>query len=89
MSNAKGYATSKLGIAWPGGLHELPSWAGLLIEERKVRGVSYPKGFDRALNSRVKIIYLNWREHLRYRVNRPYPGEVSHTLGCVFWLLGQ
>jgi hypothetical protein len=48
----------------------------------------HPWVFLRALNARVTQIYLNWREHLRYRTNRPYAGEVARTFQAVSWLLG-
>lgn len=33
--------------------------------------------------------YLNWRETLRDRANRPFQGEVAAVLQGVQWLLGQ
>jgi hypothetical protein len=86
---AKVHATSALGLPWPGNLHDLRSWTALLIEERRHRGVAYPAGFARSLAAQVKRLYLNWREQLRYRANRPFAGEVAAALQAAQWLLGQ
>src|SRR5688500_13835462 len=40
----------------------------------------YSASFARGLAAAVKRIYLNWREHLRCRANRPYEGEVAVVL---------
>ncbi len=87
---AKTYATATLGIPWIGtNLHDLSRWAALLVEERKYRGMAYSASMARTLGATVNRIYLNWREHLRYRANRPYQGEVATVLASVQWLLGQ
>ena len=79
LQQARQYAATTLGLVWPGNLHDLPRWAALLVEDRKHRNVPYSVPFARSLNARVKQVYLNWREQLCYRVNRPYRGEVSGT----------
>ncbi len=87
IQQAKSYAVTALGVPWPGNLHDLTRWAVALIESRKRRGVALSVRFARALTSRADRIYLNWRETLRYRANRPYQGEVAVTLDSVQWLL--
>jgi hypothetical protein len=89
LQHARQHAVTALGLVWPGNLHDLPRWTALLVEDRKYRNVPYAPGFARSLNARVKQVYLNWREQLRYRANRPYRGEVSRTLRATSWLLGQ
>jgi hypothetical protein len=87
---ARTHAIQILNLAWPQpNLHDLPRWRELLVEERKRLQVPYAGGFGRSLSARVTRIYLNWREHLRYRTNRPYRGEVASTFQAVTWLLGQ
>jgi hypothetical protein len=86
---AKVHATNRLGLPWPGNLHDLMSWASLLVEERKYRGMGYAVSFARTLVAQVKRLYLNWREQLRYRANRPYAGEVAAVLRSTQWLIGQ
>jgi hypothetical protein len=90
IRDARNYAITTLHLAWPQpNLHDLPRWRELLVEERRRQLLAYPWAFLRALNARVTRIYLNWREHLRYRPNRPYQGEVARTFLAVSWLLGQ
>lgn len=89
MQNARKYATTTLGSVWPGNLHDLTGWAALLVTERRKRRVEYLMPFARSLNARVKRVYLNWREVLRYHSNRPYEGEVTVVLQAVHWLLAH
>lgn len=89
LQNARSYAITALGLPWGGNLHEIPRWAELLVEERRRRGAAYAPAFARSLTARVRRIYLNWREQLRYRANQPFVGEVGDTMRSVFWLLGQ
>jgi hypothetical protein len=90
LRDARNYASTILHLAWPQpNLHDLSRWRELLVEERKHQLLPYPGIFVRSLNARVTQIYLNWREHLRYRTNRPYHGEVARTFQAVSWLLGQ
>ncbi len=90
IRDARSYAITTLHLAWPQpNLHDLSRWRELLVEERRHQAASYPASFARSLGARVARIYLNWREHLRYRTNRPYAGEVHTTLDSVTWLLGQ
>lgn len=89
LNNAKSYAINHVGIHWPGNLHDIRRWEELLIQERRLRHVPFPAAFARSLTARVNLIYLNWREHLRYRINRPYRGEVAGVSQAVSWLAGQ
>lgn len=89
LNNAKNHAVHHLGLPWPTNLHDLPRWRALLVEERILRLVPYAAGFARSFNARVNRIYINWREHLRYRVNRPYQGEVTGVFQAISWLFGQ
>lgn len=89
LHHAKNHANAVLGLGWGTNLHDLSRWKDLLVEERKRRALPYTWAFTRSLNARVKQVYLNWREHLRYRTNRPYLGEMSQTFQAVSWLLGQ
>jgi hypothetical protein len=89
INNAKKYAITTLGLSWPGNLHDLTKWGELLIEDRRFRRVPYPSALARSLHARVQRIYVNWREQLRYRANKPYQGKVDNTVQSVFWLLGQ
>ena len=59
------------------------------MEERKHQLIPYPWAFTRSFNAHVTRIYLNWREHLRYRTNRPFQGEVNTAFQAATWLLGQ
>src|SRR5436190_1788620 len=70
LTQARSYAVNHLGLQWSSNLHDLTRWRELLIEERKLRMIPYQAAFSRSLNARVNHIYLNWREHLRYRTNR-------------------
>lgn len=78
-----------LGLPQPGNLHDLVWWADLLAKRRQHLGVAYSTLFARAIMARAGRIYVNWRESLRYRANRPYPGEVAVTLSAVKWLIVQ
>lgn len=89
LQSAKHYATTTLGLIGFGNLHSLTSWAELLVEERRLRGLPLPASMARGLHARVRRIYANWRETIRYRANRPYRGEVADTMQSVFWMLGQ
>jgi hypothetical protein len=89
LLTAKQYAKNQLGLVWHGNLHDLSRWRDLLVEERRLRNLAYPFAFARTLNARVKQISLNWREHLRYRTNRPYQGEVARVFQAVRWLIGE
>jgi hypothetical protein len=70
-------------------LHDLSRWHELLVEERKLRLVPYTASFGRSLQARVRQVYVNWREYLRYRANYPFRGEVTRVFQGVHWLLGQ
>jgi hypothetical protein len=89
LHDAKNYAVHHLGLHWPTILHDLSRWHELLVEERRLRLLPYAAAFARSLQARVRHIYLNWREHLRYRTNHPYRGEVGRVFQAVQWLLGQ
>lgn len=90
LRDARNYAITTLHLAWPQpNLHDLSRWRELLVEERKNQSAPYSASFARSLSARVTRVYLNWREHLRYRTNRPYAGEVAATFQSVTWLLGQ
>jgi hypothetical protein len=89
LAKAKKDATSVFKLTWPGSLHDLGSWGELLVEERKLRGVPYPGPFARRLRAQVKALFLNWRETLRYRINRPFKGEVERCHESLRWLQGQ
>src|SRR5207249_4335581 len=89
IRNARQYAMTTLHLAWPQNLHDLSRWRELLVEERKHQLLPYPWVFLRPFNARVTQIYVNWREQLRYRTNRPYHGEVTRSFHAVSWLLGQ
>lgn len=90
IRDARNHAINNLHLAWPQpNLHDLSRWRELLIEQRKQQLVPYPWAFTRSFNARVTRIYVNWREHLRYRTNRPYHGEMASTYQSVTWLLGQ
>jgi hypothetical protein len=89
LNRARAYANSHHGLHWPTNLHDLPRWRDLLVEERKFRVVPYPTPFLRSFNAHVRQVYLNWREHLRYRTNYPYHGEVTRVFQAVRWLMGQ
>jgi hypothetical protein len=89
IMGAKRYATVTLGLPWIGSLHGLQGWCDLLIEERNHRHVPYAPALARSLGSQVRRLTLNWSEQLRYRINRPYQGEVNTTIQSVSWLLGQ
>jgi hypothetical protein len=89
IGQARQHAISVLGLHWPTNLHDLLRWRDLLIEERKRQGIPYALAFTRGFSARVRHIYLNWREHLRYWSNRPYSGEANRTLAGLQWLLGQ
>lgn len=88
IQNAKAYAKT-LGINWTGNLHDLAGWSALLVEEHKKRQRAFAPVFARSLQAKVQGIYLNWREHLRYKPNRPFRGEVALVLQGAQWLLGQ
>jgi hypothetical protein len=87
LQAARTYALG-LGLAF-GNLHDLPGWRALLIEEHRIRGSPYKSSFARSITTRVGRIHQHWREHLRYRKNRPYLGEVNQTLQNVTWLLSE
>lgn len=89
ISNVRLYAHQTFGFARQQNLHDLTYWTTLLVEERKRRTMAYPKRFARSLQAQVQRLYLNWREDLRYKANRPYQGEVTAVLRGVQWLLGQ
>jgi hypothetical protein len=89
MYNARSYAKATLGVAWADKLHDLTGWTALLVEERRLRGAPYSWTLARDLLAHTQRIYLNWREYLRYRPNRPYQGETAAVLQGVQWLLGQ
>jgi hypothetical protein len=72
---------------WNTNLHDLSKWSLLLIYERRRRGLAFPAAFSRSLETRVRVIYSNWREYLRYRINRPYPREVEESHDAIQWLL--
>ena len=86
LNEAKGYATTKLGLGWGGNLHDLTGWANLLVEERTIRGTPYRPGFRRSLVQQVNALHSNWREDLRYHSNRPRPAEVAVTFQAVAWI---
>jgi hypothetical protein len=88
LDNARKHANTVFGLGMSN-LHDLPRWGQLLVEERVLRGVPFPILFARRLQARLKTIYLNWREHLRYRINKPYRGEVGRTYAATGWILGQ
>jgi hypothetical protein len=87
INGAKSHCVHVHQIPWRGSLHDLTSWATLLIEERKLRGAPYDPAFARRLSSVVNRIYQRWRERFRYHANRPYLGEVETTLAAVDWLV--
>jgi HEPN domain-containing protein len=89
LGNAKKHAMTVLGLSWPENLHDLRRWRDLLVEEHKQRGSAYAPAFVRSFSARVRQVYLNWREYLRYHANRPYQGEVNRTLQALQWLLSQ
>ena len=78
-----------LGIVWSGNLHNLPQWVELLVEERKLLGNPCTLAFASRLTDQVGQIYANWREDLRYRVNRPRFGEWGQVVRAVEWLLAN
>ena len=88
LKSAPAYARS-WGLAGPRNLHDLPWWATLLVERRKLDGRPYPLAFSSSLVANVNHTYRNWREYLRYRTNRPTAGEVAEVRHSVTWLMGQ
>lgn len=89
MEKAKNDAKTILNVAWVGALHNLNGWTELLVQDRMIRGKPYSRKLARALQAYTKRIYLNWRETLRYKANRPYRGEVTAVLLGAKWLLGH
>ncbi len=89
MNEAKAKANTLFGIGWKENLHDLSRWAELLIEERKFRNVPYRPAFRRRLNVQVDSLRKNWREDLRYRVNRPRQDEVTKVVEVVNWLFAN
>jgi hypothetical protein len=90
MADLQPARTYAIGLGLPfGNLHDLTGWAALLVEEHRSRGSPYPAAFARSLTARVRRVYQNWREHLRYRTNLPYVGEVNQTYQIVTWLFYQ
>lgn len=93
LDNAKAYANRTVFPMppplkwWDANLHDLSKWALLLIQERRRRSVAFSPAFSRALETRVRLVHANWREYLRYRMNRPYAHEVENTHAAVQWLL--
>lgn len=88
IRDAKTYAKT-LGLVWTGNLHQLTGWSDLLVEERKKRKKAFAPAFARSLQARARHIYRNWREHLRYKPNRPFQGEVTVVLQGAQWFLDQ
>ncbi len=77
------------GMAAPINYHDLPWWAQMLVESRRLAGRAHRHHFSRRLLGNVNRLYQNWREFLRYRNNRPFRGEVETVVAATTWLIGQ
>jgi hypothetical protein len=82
---------SQLNFKWQGNLHDLVSWATLIIATRaSVPNLCYSDpAFPIELDSRVRRIALSWREVLRYHKNVAYEHEVARVERAATWLLGH
>jgi hypothetical protein len=70
-------------------LHDLETWARLLVEERKLRQRPYGADRSRKLTGMVARLKLHWSEFLRYRANRPYQHEAAEALEIAGWVYEQ
>lgn len=86
IQDAKAEARGMYNVQWTGNLHDVTKWGELLVEKRTVIGQPYSLDFARELNTLLVRIYLNWRENIRYHVNRPRPVEVYSTFQATKWL---
>jgi hypothetical protein len=82
---------SQLSFKWQGNLHDLVSWATLIIATRaSIPSLCYADpAFPIELDSTVRRIALSWREVLRYHKNVAYEHEVARVERAATWLLGR
>jgi hypothetical protein len=89
LDNAKYRARTVHRIAWPGNLHDIYSWALLLVAERSYLGRPYSTILASDFITQVSVVYRHWRETLRYHKNRAYPHEAQRVSAAVKWLLSN
>lgn len=88
LRGARGRATNR-GLPWTGNLHNLPSWAGLLVAERQDLGRELPAVMHVSFLSAVNGIAAEWSETLRYKDIRATETEVRRVYRCVEWLVAN
>jgi hypothetical protein len=79
------------GIVWQGNLHNIESWAELLLSVRiAAPTASYTNpAFSRDVMLRSRTIGKTWREVLRYRKNVAHAFEVKQVGDATGWLMSR
>jgi hypothetical protein len=69
-------------------LHDIDSWARLLIEQRRHLHRPYSSaGFAAAVHIQAQIVHQRWREFIRYKPNVPYRHEVERVGEAANWFV--
>ena len=77
-----------LGMAGTKNLHDLTSWAELVVAYRSAHGPKYSDvAFADALRTHVKTIHRFWSESLRYHRNIAYNYEVEQVRSASQWVI--
>ena len=76
------------GLVWSGNWHNLVCWGDLLVRHRNYLGFAYSDPqFGSSVVAHAGVVYLRWRETLRYHKNAAYLHEVDRVRASTRWFL--
>ena len=76
---------NELGLQRKPSHHDIVGWAELLVAKRISLGVAHPTLLSNEIANRATIVYLNWREYMRYRSIAVDLSELSSVRAEATW----